>query len=100
VTYEVVSGGEVVASATFDQRFGGDEWHIVAEALLSPDKLNYVRMYCQGKAPCLADALHLRSQARYNDGSYVDKVTLQPLDGIILSSSNRPHVYLPLVVKK
>jgi len=63
---------------------------------LSPNKMNYVRMYCQGEAPCLADALHLRSRARYNDGSPAEKVTLQPLDGVILRRFKGSAVYLPL----
>lgn len=97
VTYEVVVGEQVVASETFDQRSGGDEWHFVAEVPLSPDNINYVRMHCQGEAPCLADALHLRSRARYNDGSSAEKVTLQPLDGIILARFKGPDVSLPLI---
>ena len=100
VIYEVVVGEQVVASETFDQRSGGDEWHFVAEVPLSPNNINYVRMYCQGEAPCLADALHLRSRARYNDGSSAEKVTLQPLDGIILTGFRGDHVYLPLVLIK
>jgi hypothetical protein len=100
VTYEVVAGEQVVAQETFDQRSGGDEWHFVAEVPLSPNNVNYVRMYCQGEAPCLADALHLRSRVRYNDGSPARKVTLQPLDGIILTRSNGSDVYLPVVLKK
>ena len=99
MTYEVVVGDQVVASETFDQRSGGDEWHFVAEAPLSPNNINYVRMHCQGRAPCLADALHLRSRARYNDGSSAEKVTLQPLDGIILTHLKGSGVYLPLILK-
>jgi hypothetical protein len=97
VTYEVVVGDQVVASKTFDQRSGGDEWHLVAEVPLSPGNGNYVRMVCQGEAPCLADALHLRSQARYNDGSPAEQVTLQPMDGIILAGFRGDYFYLPLV---
>jgi hypothetical protein len=100
VTYEVVVGEQVVASQTFDQRSGGDEWHFVAEVPLSPNNMNYVRMQCQGGAPCLADALHIRSQARYNDGSSATKVTLQPLDGVILTRLKGSDVYLPLLLKK
>jgi hypothetical protein len=99
VTYEIVVGDQVVASKTLDQRFGGDEWHLVAEVPLSPDNTTYVRMYCEGEAPCVADALHLRSRARYNDGSPTEKVTLEPLDGIILRRSTGPDVYLPLILK-
>ncbi len=100
MTYEVVVGEQVVASQTFDQRSGGDEWHFVAEVPLSPNNINYVRMHCQSEAPCIADALHLRSRARYNDGSSAKNVTLQPLDGIVLARSKGSDVYLPLVLKK
>ena len=100
VTYEVVAGEQVVASMTLDQRSGGDEWHFVAEVPLSPDNHNYVRMRCEGGAPCLADALHLRSRARYNDGSPAAKVTLQPLDAIILTRLNGADVYLPFIKER
>lgn len=72
----------MVASATLDQRSGGDEWHLIGEAGLEPDA--FVRMTCDG-APCIADALHVRSKGRYNDGLPVSQVTLQPMDGIILA---------------
>jgi hypothetical protein len=85
VTYEVIVGGPVVASTTLDQRSGGDEWHLVAEVPLAPEDGAYVRMSCAGSAPCIADALYLRSWARYNDGSLAGTVTLQPMDGIVLA---------------
>jgi hypothetical protein len=84
VTYEVIAGGEVVDTSTLDQRSGGDEWNLVAEVQLAPGDAPYVRMTCTGSAPCIADALLLRSQARYNDGSTATQVTLQPMDGIVL----------------
>jgi hypothetical protein len=92
--YEVVAGGQVVISTTLDQSTGGDQWHLVGEALLSPDDDPYVRLVCSGGAPCVADALHVRSVARYNDGSPADQVTLYPLDGIVLQRSLW-NVYLP-----
>ncbi len=33
---------------------------------------------------CIADAVLVESLARFNDGSAVDTLTLQPTDGIIL----------------
>jgi hypothetical protein len=57
-------------------------------------------MYCAGDAPCIADALYLRSRARYNDGSPANLVALAPTDGILLERINRTKLYLPLVVKK
>lgn len=53
-------------------------------------------------APCVADALHIRSAKRYNNGAPAERVTLQPLDGIILQRTQAPahrFVYLPLVLK-
>ena len=101
VTYEVVSGGQVVASKTLNQRSGGDQWHTIAEVLLPSDSSPSVRVSCTGSAPCLADAIHLTSRARYNDGSAASQVTLQPLDGIILRSRQEanlpPVLYIPVV---
>ncbi len=82
--YQVVAGGEAVAEATLDQREGGDQWHTIAAVPLEPDDQPHVRLLCEGDAPCIADALHVRSQARYNDGSPVEQVALQPMDGIVL----------------
>ena len=84
VTYEVFVGETVVASSTLDQRIGGDEWNQVAEVQLVPGDAPYLRMTCGGGDLCIADALLLRSQARYNDGSPAAQVTLQPMDGIVL----------------
>ena len=83
MTYEVFAGGKVI-TANLDQRSGGDEWNLVAEVQLAPGDAPYVRMTCTGSAPCIADALLLRSKARYNDGSTAAQVTLQPMDGIVL----------------
>jgi hypothetical protein len=96
----VVAGGQVVASAVLDQRSGGDQWHLVAEVPLSPDDGAYVRLTCQGGDLCIADALHLRSRARYNDGSLAAQVTLQPLDGIVLRRGDGFAVYLPLLTRQ
>jgi hypothetical protein len=94
--YEVVANGQVVASATLNQTTGGDEWHLIGAVSLSPSSNAYVRLRCQG-APCIADALYLRSQARYNDGSLAPTVTLQPLDGIVLQREGHYRIYLPIV---
>ncbi|MBL8165734.1 MAG: hypothetical protein JNJ61_27365 [Anaerolineae bacterium] len=84
VTYDILGAdGQVLASRTVDQRVDGDMWHLIGEATLTPGAS--VRLSCTGNAPCLADALHIRSRARYNDGSPVTAVTLQALDGVILA---------------
>jgi hypothetical protein len=82
--FEVLSAqGAVVASASFDQRTGGDEWHSISNVGLEPGAS--IRLVCEGSAPCLADAFHIQSQARYNDGSPAEVVTLAPMDGIVLA---------------
>ncbi|MFZ6028747.1 MAG: LamG-like jellyroll fold domain-containing protein [Chloroflexota bacterium] len=97
--FEVVAGAEVLASLTVDQRQGGDTWHPVAVVALDPAQQPYVRLVCSGAAPCVADALHVRSAARYNNGRPVTSVTLAPLDGIVLARRAGGQVYLPLVQK-
>jgi uncharacterized protein (TIGR03437 family) len=82
--YEVVSGGKVVASKTLDQTTGGDEWHLIATLPLTVTGKPAVRLRSEGTGPVIADALHVRSARRYNDGSPAPTVTLEPLDGIIL----------------
>ncbi len=96
--YEVVANGQVVVSTTLNQTTGGDEWHLIGAVPLSPSASAYVRLRCQG-APCIADALYLRSRARYNDGSLATTVTLQPLDGIVLQRTGNNWVYLPIIRK-
>ncbi len=88
VTYEVVAGGRVVASATLDQSTGGDEWHAIATVPLTAASAPLVRVRNEGEGPAIADALHVRSARRYNDGSAAANVTLQPMDGIILKRGN------------
>ncbi len=97
--FEVISDGAVACSTTLDQQTGGDEWHPVCSVRLAPDKDAQVRMRCASSGSCVADALHLRSAARYNDGSRVVDLRLQPMDGIVLSRTgpDRTRAYLPLV---
>ena len=82
--YEVIENGKVVATATLDQTKAGDEWHEIAKVRLSQPGSATVRVRGDGKGALIADALYLRSAARYNDGSAAREVTLEPLDGIVL----------------
>jgi hypothetical protein len=83
--FEVVAGGNVVARATLDQSAGGDQWHTIAMIALSVTESPVVRVHNEGTGPAVADALHIRSVARYNDGSPARVVTLEPMDGIVLA---------------
>jgi hypothetical protein len=96
--YEIVAGGNVVISKTLNQTAGGGEWHLIGTVQLAPQDNTFVRLVCQG-VPCIVDALYLRTQSRYNDGTPAETVTLQPLDGIVLRQENPPKVYLPIVLR-
>jgi hypothetical protein len=82
--YDVYVNGKRVASQRLDQTGGGDRWHRVARLLLPAGKHTVVRLVCAGSHPCAADALYLRSKARYNDGSIAKSVELAPMDAIVL----------------
>jgi len=82
-TYEIVAGGVVVASTNLDQTLAGDQWHEIATVRLAPANLPYVRLTAP-TGPCVADAVWLRSQARFNNGQPAPSVWLQPMDGILL----------------
>jgi hypothetical protein len=82
--YEVVSGGIVVASTNLDQRVNGDQWHTLATVRLTTTNQAYLRLTAP-PGPCVADAIYVRSAARYNNGQPADAVRLQPMDGIVLA---------------
>ncbi|MCD6498767.1 MAG: carbohydrate binding domain-containing protein [Deltaproteobacteria bacterium] len=85
VEFAVLVNDEVVSATNLDQSTGGDEWHEVAVLPLDPDQDVRVRVRAMDGADCVADALHVWSKARYNDGSDVSTVTLGPMDGILLA---------------
>ena len=83
--YEVIAGGKVVARKSLDQTKGGDEWHTLAEGLkLDPGDKTLVRVRSVSGGVLVADALHVFSAERYNDGTEVREVSLEPMDGIVL----------------
>jgi hypothetical protein len=83
--YEVVAAGRVVASITLDQTQAGDQWHSIAQGLkLAPGDKPLVRVKRADDGVLVADALHVFSAERYNDGQAVRQVVLEPMDGIIL----------------
>ena len=66
-----------------DQTTGGDQWHDLATVQLFATNATYVRLTAP-QGICVADALHVRSLSRYNNGQPASTVRLQPMDGIIL----------------
>jgi len=81
--YNIVANGQVLASRIIDQTRDGDQWRAIATVALKPGDETFVSLECMG-APCVADAVFLESRGRYNDGSPAPRVTLRPMDGIIL----------------
>jgi len=83
--YEVMAGGMIVSSKTLDQTQNGDEWHTLVERLkLEPGEQPVVRIRNAGGGLLIADALHVFSTERYNDGKATRQVSLEPMDGIVL----------------
>jgi uncharacterized protein (TIGR03437 family) len=84
--YEVVSGSNVIATASVDQSSAsaGDGWHMIATVSLSASGSPFLRVHNGGSGSLLADAVYVTSAARYNDGSSASAVTLAPFDGILL----------------
>lgn len=86
--YELVAGGKVLATKTLDQSVDGDQWHTIAENIkLSPADKPFVRVRAAAPGDLVADALHVFSAERYNDGSPASEVSLEPMDGIILQKT-------------
>ncbi|MGD0047522.1 MAG: LamG-like jellyroll fold domain-containing protein [Bryobacteraceae bacterium] len=84
--YEIVSGGNVVASTTIDQTTAsaGDGWHMIATLNLTAAGAPFLRVHNGGSGSLIADAVYVTSAALYNDGSPASQVTLAPMDGILL----------------
>ena len=82
---KLVADGKVVASKTLDQSQEGDQWHAIVERLeLDPGSKPLVRIKSADGGILVADALHVFSVERYNDGEAVRQVNLEPMDGIVL----------------
>jgi uncharacterized protein (TIGR03437 family) len=86
-SYQIVSGGNVVASANLDQTSatGGDQWHTIFSGVaLTAAGSPVLTISNAGSGPLIADAVYISSTARYNDGSAAPQVTLAATDGILL----------------
>jgi hypothetical protein len=83
--YEVVAGGKIVSTKTLDQALSGDQWHTLVEGMkLEPREQPVVQIRNAGRGILIADALHVFSTERYNDGKATSQVALEPMDGIVL----------------
>jgi hypothetical protein len=87
-TFDVLTNGIIAATSTLDQSAGGDQWHTIATLPLLAGTNIDVRLSA-ASGVCLADALHVRSQVRLNNGQPARTVRLAPLDGLLLKRDQR-----------
>jgi hypothetical protein len=72
-----------VTWATVNMQSGGDEWAFVANTELAPGC--FMELSCEGEGVCIADAVLVESEARYNDGAAVtDSVVIGPRDSVVV----------------
>jgi hypothetical protein len=96
------NGGE--AQLTLDETTGQPGWRSLGTYSFAAGSEGKVSLAATGNGLVVADAFKWQSVARYNDGSIVRQVTLQPQDGIVLLSSCvaanvTPRIYLPVNLK-
>lgn len=72
------------STVSLDETTGGVGWHSLGTYPFKAGKDGYVTLTATGQGMVVADAFKWVSVARYNDGSLVNQVTLQPQDGIVL----------------
>jgi hypothetical protein len=94
--------GETVA--LLDETAGEVGWHSLGTYTFDAGKSGSGVLAATGNGTVVADAFKWVSTARYNDGSQVSQITLQPEDGIVLLSSchHSPdywRIYLPLIMR-
>jgi len=84
--YEIVSGSNVLGTATLDQTTAGagDQWHMIGTYTLTVAGAPFLRVHNGGTGFLIADAVYVTSAALYNDGSAATQVTLGAFDGILL----------------
>ena len=81
-----LAGSEAKPTMTLDQRKRDGGWVKLFEAALKEGQRYEVILRSGGTGLTAADAIRAESAARFNDGSPVERVTLAPLDGVVLIS--------------
>jgi hypothetical protein len=84
VVYEVLIGGTTLATVILDQSMQGDQWHTIAKLQLKVSDQPFVRVHSAGIGAFVADAIHVFSTARLNDGATADEILINPMDGVLL----------------
>lgn len=83
-----------------DETVGKVGWHSLGRYTFSAGEEGRAVLKATGSGTVVADAIKWVSTARYNDGSQVSQLTLQPQDGIVLLSSCYPldrQIYVPSI---
>ncbi|MCX5685179.1 MAG: putative glycoside hydrolase, partial [Planctomycetota bacterium] len=96
--YDLLVGGAAIASVTLDQSKQGDEWHRIGTVRATAGATIAVRVQPLDSRPCLADAIHVTSTLRFNDGTAAASVRLQPMDGIVLRR-DAPSYATPVIAR-
>jgi len=92
VTIHHVHGDSTV---NLDETSGPLGWHSLGTYTFEKGAGASARLSATGSGTVVADAIKWVSLARYNDGSLVNQVNLQPLDGIVLTTSSTPDCTSP-----
>jgi hypothetical protein len=79
-----LEGPQLKRSINVSQRKWDAGWGEMFEVPLKNGGVCLRTLSGGGTGATVADAIHLESKARYNDGSEIRQVELAPLDGIIL----------------
>jgi hypothetical protein len=83
VDYDVIyTGGDV--TVTVDQTTGEPGWRSLGIYSFEKGKDQKVKIHSSSAGTVIADAIKWVSIARFNDGSQISKLEIQPFDGIIL----------------
>jgi hypothetical protein len=100
VSIRMANGESVVL---LDETVGEVGWHSLGKYPFSAGGTGRAALTATGSGTVVADAFKWVSAARYNNGSQVSQITLQPQDGIVLLSScyklDRRYT-LPLVLRR
>jgi hypothetical protein len=91
--------GETVA--LLDETAGEVGWRSLGKYPFSAGGVGRATLTALGSGAVVADAFKWVSTTRYNNGSQVSQITLQPQDGIILLlSCHEPSawIYLPIII--
>ena len=84
--YEILVRRKVLAWTELDQTQDPDTWRSIGRVALRAADNPVLRVRrAPGPGLLYADAIYLESAARYNDGSPVREVVLEPFDGMLLS---------------